>query len=76
MPQSLAQLYLHFVFSTKDRKPFLRQKDLRDEMHKYVGGICRNLESPSLIVGGVEDQYPLSIRSQAEHRRFHSRPET
>ena len=52
MPQSLAQIYLHFVFSTKDRKPFLQQKDLRDETHKYVGGICGNLESSSLIVGG------------------------
>jgi REP element-mobilizing transposase RayT len=24
-------------------------------LHKYLGGICRNPESPSLIVGGVED---------------------
>lgn len=62
MSQSLAQIYLHFVFSTKDRKPFVQTKDLRDEMHKYVGGICRNLESPSLIIGGVEDHVHILCR--------------
>ncbi|MEX2285601.1 MAG: IS200/IS605 family transposase [Planctomycetaceae bacterium] len=62
MPQSLAQIYVHVVFSTKNRKPFLQQTGLRDEMHNYLGGICRNLESPSLIVGGVEDHVHILCR--------------
>ncbi len=55
MPQSLAKVYLHLVFSTKDRTPFLSNRRLRQETHAYLAGACRQLGSPSLIVGGVED---------------------
>ena len=55
MPQSLAQIYLHIVFSTKHRTPFLQDKALRVELHAYLVGACRNLDSPSLRIGGVED---------------------
>ena len=55
MPQSLAQIYVHIVFSTKHRTPFLLERALRAEVHKYLGGTCRDLDSPSVIVGGVED---------------------
>ena len=34
MPQSLAQIYLHIVYSTKDRRPFL-QEELRRLLRKY-----------------------------------------
>ncbi len=30
MPQSLAQIYLHIIFSTKDREPLLMDKVFRD----------------------------------------------
>jgi REP element-mobilizing transposase RayT len=53
--QSLAQIYAHIVFSTKGRTPLLTDRSLREELHNYLGGTCRNLESPSRIVGGVED---------------------
>jgi putative transposase len=55
MPHSLFKILLHIVFSTKDRHPFLRDRTLRDEMHKYIGGILNGLECPPVIVGGVED---------------------
>ena len=54
MPQSLSKILLHLVFSTKDRRPFLHDT-LRDEMHRYIGGILNRLECPPIIVGGVED---------------------
>src|SRR6185369_15978420 len=37
MPQSLAKILIHTVFSTKDRRPFLRDKALREELHRYLG---------------------------------------
>jgi len=37
MPQSLSVVYLHLVFSTKDRQPFLRGPGLRAEMHAWLG---------------------------------------
>ncbi len=55
MSQSLAKILVHTVFSTKDRRPFLRNKSLRDELHRYLGGILMNHDCQPLIVGGVED---------------------
>jgi putative transposase len=55
VPQSLAQIYLHIVFSTKHREPLLLDRALREETHNYLGGTCRNLDSLPIIVGGVAD---------------------
>jgi len=55
MPQSLAKILVHTVFSTKDRRPFLRDKLLHDELHRYLGGILTNHDCQPLIIGGVED---------------------
>jgi putative transposase len=62
MPQSLAQLYLHIVFSTKNRAPFLQDRAVRERTHAYLAGTCRNLASPSIIVGGVEDHVHVLCR--------------
>src|ERR1043165_3681007 len=59
MPQSLAKILVHTVFSTKDRRPFLRDKPLRDELHRYLGGILTNLDCQPVIIGGVEDHVHL-----------------
>jgi REP element-mobilizing transposase RayT len=55
MPQSLAKIYVHAVFSTKHRYPFLTDRAIRSEMHAYLGGTCKTLECPVIAVGGVED---------------------
>lgn len=55
MPQSLAKILVHVIFSTKDRRPLLRDKALREELHRYMGGILNGLECQPVIVGGVED---------------------
>ncbi len=62
MAQSLTQIYLHIVFSTKNRAPFLSDPDLRDRTHAYLAGTCQNLGSPSLIVGGVADHVHVLCR--------------
>jgi len=59
VPQSLAKIIVHTVFSTKDRRPLLRDKPLRDELHRYLGGILTQLECQPVIVGGVEDHVHL-----------------
>ena len=62
MPQSLVQLYVHLVFSTKDRRPFLRDLAIRGRMHAYLIGTCDNQQCPSLIIGGVEDHVHILCR--------------
>jgi putative transposase len=55
MPQSLARLWVHLIFSTKDRYPFLSDKSLLKDMHAYLATVLRNHDCETLIVGGVED---------------------
>ena len=62
MPQSLVEIYVHIVFSTKNRAPFLRDPILRENMHAYLAGICNNLKSPAKKVGGVEDHVHILCR--------------
>ena len=62
MPQSLSAVYIHLVFSTKHRQPFLRDKSLREDLHAFLGGTSKTLECPPLIVGGVEDHVHLLAR--------------
>ncbi|MBI4428133.1 MAG: IS200/IS605 family transposase [Ignavibacteriales bacterium] len=59
MPQSLAKVLIHLVFSTKNRYPFLSDKNIRDEMHAYLGGTCNELDSQVLKVGGAADHVHL-----------------
>jgi REP-associated tyrosine transposase len=71
MPQSLSAVYIHLIFSTKDRQPFFRDKTLRADLHKFLGGTSKTLSCPPIIVGGIEDHVHLLSRfgrtiSQAE----------
>ena len=59
MPQSLAKIIVHTVFSTKERRPFLRHQARREELHRYLGGILHQLGCQPIIVGGVEDHVHL-----------------
>lgn len=54
MGQSLVKNYLHIVFSTKYRAPIIHPP-YELELHAYLGGICNNLECPTLKVGGYTD---------------------
>jgi len=62
MPQSLSAVYIHLVFSTKDRRPLLRDKLTRDALHSYLGGVSKKLDCPPILVGGVEDHIHLLAR--------------
>jgi putative transposase len=54
MPQSLAKVYIHAVFSTKNRDPILADA-WREELFTVLGGTANNLGCSSIIVGGVAD---------------------
>jgi REP element-mobilizing transposase RayT len=60
MPQSLSKVYIHFVFSTKNREALLAD-EWRDELFKVIGGAGNNLGCQSLIVGGVSDHVHLLL---------------
>jgi REP element-mobilizing transposase RayT len=55
MSQSLSNVLLHLVFSTKNRVPYLKDPQIRETLDAYFVGTLKNLESPSLITKSVED---------------------
>lgn len=60
MPQSLASLHVHIVFSTKHREPFITS-DLAPRLYGYLGGCARTAASPLIAVGGIADHVHLLV---------------
>jgi putative transposase len=60
MPQSLAKILVHLVFSTKNRQPWLVES-LREDLHAYVGGIVEKLNGTLLKAGSVADHIHLLV---------------
>lgn len=54
MPQSLIKNYIHIIYSTKNRMPLI-DENIEDELHFYIGGICKNLQCNPIVVGGYKD---------------------
>ncbi len=60
MPHSFANVLLHCVFSTKNRRPLITD-DLRGRLFPYIGGIARDEKMKILAIGGVEDHVHLLL---------------
>jgi REP element-mobilizing transposase RayT len=58
MPQSQAKVYVHAIFSTKNRDPVLLD-EWREESFCVMGGAANNLGCQSLIVNGMSDHVHL-----------------
>jgi len=61
MPQSLAFVLIHVVFSTKDRTPIL-DVSVRPALYAYLATVARNVKCECYRVGGTADHVPLAIR--------------
>ena len=54
MGQSLVKNYIHIVFSTKNREPWITPP-YEKELHSYLGSICNIQDCTVQIVGGYTD---------------------
>ena len=54
MPQSLARLHVHLIFSTKNREPLLHDA-IRDSLHRYMATVLQNFNCPAALINSVED---------------------
>ena len=59
MSQSLSNILIHTIFSTKNRAPFLRKMTMREETFAYLGGTAKTLGCQPIIIGGFEDHVHL-----------------
>lgn len=60
MPQSFFEIYVHIVFSTKNREQWLDDA-IRSRVHAYLATVIRNEGCPYVHVGGVEDHAHLLV---------------
>jgi putative transposase len=61
VPQSLANVIVHLVFSTKDRCACLATS-IRPALHAYLATVARNAGCECPRVGGVADHVHLGVR--------------
>ena len=58
MPQSLARLHVHLVFSTKNREPLITDA-VRGALHAYMATVLQNLGCAPVLINSVEDHTHL-----------------
>ncbi len=51
MPQSLSKVYVHIIFSTKNRENLIDER-IENSLYEYLGGICKGLECNPVKIGG------------------------
>jgi REP element-mobilizing transposase RayT len=61
MPQSLAKLYVHLIFSTKHREPLLLPS-VRDSLNAYLTTVLKNQDCPALKIGGTSEHAHILFR--------------
>jgi putative transposase len=61
VPQSLAQILVHLIFSTKNREPLLSDQ-IRSELHPYVAAIIKGMDSSAILINFVEDHAHVLFR--------------
>jgi putative transposase len=60
MSQSLADMILHIVFSTKGREPFIKPS-IEEELYAFISGFCKKVNSPIIKINGVEDHVHILL---------------
>ena len=66
MSQSLANIVVHLVFSTKNRRPLIRDQE-RDEVHAYITGVLKNLDSHLIEINSVRDHIHILFAQSKNH---------
>lgn len=61
MGQSLVQIYVHVVFSTRDRAPLI-SPGIRTPLFGFLGEFLNRAGCPCVAVGGVADHVHLVFR--------------
>ncbi|HTR42879.1 MAG TPA: IS200/IS605 family transposase [Pseudomonadales bacterium] len=66
MSQSLANIVVHLVFSTKGRRPLIRDQE-RGQLHAYITGILKNHDSQLIEINSVRDHIHILFAQSKNH---------
>ena len=66
MSQSLANIVVHLVFSTKGRRQVLRDEE-RGQLHAYITGVLKNHDSPLIEINSVRDHIHILFAQSKNH---------
>ena len=61
MSHSCIENYLHIIFSTKNREPFI-VPEIEERLHSYIVGISRQRKVPILKINGREDHIHILLK--------------
>ena len=61
MAQSLSNVYIHLIFSTKERRRWLTD-EIRQDLHSYMATVLKNIQCPATIINSVEDHIHLLFK--------------
>jgi REP element-mobilizing transposase RayT len=65
MASTYTNLLYHIIFSTKHREPLIHNS-LKGELHKYLGGLVRDMKGTLLEIGGMADHVHLVGKLRAD----------
>lgn len=79
MPQSLSQIIVHGVFSTKNRAPWL-DEELRKALFAYIATVLKSKDHVPILIGGHDDHIHMlfglartgSIADTIKHTKVNS----
>ncbi len=60
MANTFSQIYIQIVFAVKGRQNLI-SKDWKDELYKYITGICTNNQQKLIAINGVADHIHILI---------------
>ncbi len=60
MPNTYTQIYIHIVFSVKERRNLI-QKEWKEELYKYICGIINKKEQKVYAIGGTGDHIHILL---------------
>jgi putative transposase len=63
MSHSYCSNYVHIVFSTKDRRPFIKEKE---RTWKYIAAIATGMKVNTVAIGGMNDHLHTLIALPSE----------
>jgi len=74
MANTYSQIYIHFVFSTKNRQELIH-REIESRIWAYMGGVCKKHTITPIQIGGIEDHAhgllglptTLSVSMAAKH---------